>query len=662
MSPKRQFVCTSVVFSILASASITLSAQQQPADQPNSSQAVPTIRTTVRMVELDVVVNDLQGHTVKGLKASDFTLTENGEPQRLTSVVEHDEALPAAPVTTVPLPANTFVVQPSIAEDVTKTVIVLNGSFTPFMHDQLKAFLKTTRSNPICIYRLDWQGLHLVQSMTTDQQKLLEAVDSRRIQPPLGFQIQYLYRAIDPVKQLVNEVSLIPGHINLVWFGPGTKTYSLDGTYGMSPYTSIGWLSSFGLFTPGLLAPTYTVSYITPDITALDQYLDSAHNALRLGRVVLYLIDADGLKPLFTERPNSVWGGMPIVLQPQNSWRRGQGFSGTSYAGMHIFPDFPDTTQMANNIDACQTLKEMAAKSGGKAFCNTNGLKEALADSIDTGTHYYTVSYIPTNANWNGDYRNIKVHTDSEVRETLGNKIATWFYDERYKGPQVLYRQGYFARSAPDKAENSSVSERKHSTIAGLQDDRSVESDYASKTPIDAGSAFAAPALADLHFKLSVKPSPKTELVQSGSAMPKDNFLVAQWQNKPFRNYHLHYIVRTENLKFASTDDTYNDSLQFVAVLYRDDGSVVNSISNTIPLKVDKEIFHEVQEYGIGYDQTIAVPDKGKYYLRVKVKELPTEHVGVIEVPTEWINIPPEQANASEKAANPLLLKVLPRQ
>ena len=92
---------------LLILAALPLTAQQPPASPaavqsqvPASAPPVPTISTTLRQVVLDVVVSDKNGHPVKGLKPSDFQLTEDGTPQRLVNFTEQvasSATPPAAP-------------------------------------------------------------------------------------------------------------------------------------------------------------------------------------------------------------------------------------------------------------------------------------------------------------------------------------------------------------------------------------------------------------------------------------------------------------------------------------------------------------------------------------------------------------------------------------
>ena len=40
-------------------------------------------------------------------------------------------------------------------------------------------------------------------------------------------------------------------------------------------------------------------------------------------------------------------------------------------------------------------MEVIAKETGGKAYINTNGLQEAVADAVRNGSSYYTIAYVP---------------------------------------------------------------------------------------------------------------------------------------------------------------------------------------------------------------------------------------------------------------------------
>jgi hypothetical protein len=44
-------------------------------------------------------------------------------------------------------------------------------------------------------------------------------------------------------------------------------------------------------------------------------------------------------------------------------------------------------------------MSQMAEDAGGRAFMDTDGLTAAVAQAIESGSNYYTLSYVPSNKN-----------------------------------------------------------------------------------------------------------------------------------------------------------------------------------------------------------------------------------------------------------------------
>jgi len=72
------------------------------------------------------------------------------------------------------------------------------------------------------------------------------------------------------------------------------------------------------------------------------------------------------------------------------------------------------------------TMSEIAKETGGEAFYNQNDLRALMLRSLEEGTNYYTLAYVPQDREWNSKYRKIEV------------KLAT-------EGVKLRYRNGYYA-------------------------------------------------------------------------------------------------------------------------------------------------------------------------------------------------------------------------
>jgi VWFA-related protein len=561
----------------------TTSSAASPAAQSDPGEPVMTLHATVRAVVLDVAVTDGEGRPVKGLKAPDFALSEDGVPQTLLSFTEHDGCSGDAAGAPAPAPQpDTSGGRASIADDCPKNVIVLGNlgfADAPFVRDQLKELAKTIApGTPVAIFRTDWQGLHLVQDLTTDPKVLREAVASERILPPVGFPVRYLRRKGRPDQWLASYLAAIPGRINLIWLGSG-----------------------------------FTMAAPFPDVA-------STHGELKLSRVALYPIDASGVVN------GSVLG---------NDTGYATGISGGD-------------------------VKALAISTGGMAFGSavglSNGIKDEIAAAIDHGSHFYTVSYRPTSADWNGKFRKIKIVTSVEQAE------STWdeFWDWMDYAPRVSYRDGYFARSegpnrAPPKpsiqpgkgqAGRDSASGQRRLISYSPKGDPGTPG-YTLHTAMQTAMSFGVgqPPY-QIPFEVTVTPSLDAKKLKAGVPMGEGNSMVAEFSGLPYRTCRIRYWVDPANLHFAeSVPNSFHASLEFVAVVYRDDGSPVSSSDYATAIDVDGAKLARLMKTGFTFDQSIAMPVAGnplpgRFFLRAGVHELSSDRVSVIMVPSEAIRLP----------------------
>ena len=621
-----------LALSLLSVASLRLYAQRPPADIPtqplpqwNSSQPVTTIHATARLVVLDVVVSDGHGHPTSGLSPADFTLAEDGVPQTLINFTEHDASTADQSALETQLPPNTFAVHPPVTGNGAMTVIVLSVGYTvsPFIRNQLKSYLKSsTPTTPISIYRLDWQGMHLVQGFTADRSVLLEAATSKRILLPLGFPGRYLQAVGSPAQRLAKYLAGIPGRINVLWISDGG-------------------------------APGGEIATEFPDISAFIHNLNGGTDVLRLSRIALYPVDANGVVVPMLDQANFAF---PVADMSFPTINFG------SNADQQIFSTNPEPRLFSFQISAIfpnhdamfahADLSDLAASTGGNAFFNTNGFKDVIATVVATGSHYYTLSYRPTNPDWNGDYRRIKVDVagvpETKSTQSSFSKFLGW---SDVAQPKVMYRPGYYARTSPptppatlDTASDSPPDPRRKlisvspkgmpfGATTGPSKNRQVK-----LSSLESAMSFGTLTPNQVQFTVVVSPSPRIDIAKAGSPLPSLNYLTAPWQNSQYRNYRVHFWIDPQDLKFSRTaHGRYHDNLQLITILYRDDGVIANSIASTVPIEIAADDLDSVMVSGLTFDQKIAVPTTGNFFLRAGVGETSTSHVGALEIPVEWI-------------------------
>ena len=545
-------------------------------------QHTADITTTVRAVVLDVVVTDAGGKPVHGLTRSDFVLSEDGAPQQLQSFHEH---LPAtAPAPMPKLPPNYFTNYVPAGETNSWTVILLDAANnTPivlaYVRSQLESFLKTlSPGNQIAIFELD-TDVHLVQGFTSDPDVLLKAVESKRAQAtvPLipihqrGYAPQQFRQdnLIDGLRAMGRYLAGFPGRKNLIWFSGSIPRSFWGGGLG-SPF---------------------------PDTEDFISEVADTTDALSLNRVAVYPIDARGLEtdPAYS----AAHRGVPTLAE-HNAFA---------------------TSRFYDHSD----IEDIADRTGGKAFYNTNGLKQAVSEVIETGANYYTLAYTPTNRNWDGKRRTVKI-------------------EMARSGLHLEYRHGYFARNETAQQKRRVAAQKAAvARAASTQTESAYEPVAVTAGPrggFNAAMDLGAIPPTEVLFGVSVTAGTGTQKLEKDAPRPPGNFLSDEERKKPFRNYAILFRVDASTLKLSPTPEgLHHGELQFVTVVYDDKGIPVNSISTSKKFDIPASAYASVARGSLSIRQTIAVPTKGNFFFRFGVHDILADHVGARELPVDNVQM-----------------------
>ena len=117
-----------VLLLALCASSVRLS-QSQTAD-PNNASSIPTLKTDVRLVSVDVVVTNNKGESVPDLNKADFEISEDGTRQTISTFEEHHGA-PATQVKLPPMPPNVYTNFPLTQTSDSVNVLLLDALNTP---------------------------------------------------------------------------------------------------------------------------------------------------------------------------------------------------------------------------------------------------------------------------------------------------------------------------------------------------------------------------------------------------------------------------------------------------------------------------------------------------------------------------------------------------
>jgi len=328
---------------------------QQSSTQGGPAQPQAVIRSSTRLVILDVVATDDKGQPIIGLKAEDFTTLEDGKPQRISDFTFHR---PAEGATTAgQLPADVVSNAPVYRTNSCLNVILLDAMNTEFAshvyaQDQLIKFLEGGPAiQPTAVFALDGK-LKMLHDFTTDTQALKEVL--AHFQPQVIEHVQGVEAAASPFSRrgnykatpLAREVTLksmvylaqalagYPGRKNLIWLSEGFP---------------------INLFPEGAMNDGSVADYSGIAGRIADEFMAA--------QVAVYPIDAAGVS--------------------QND-------------------RFPGRS----------TMESVADRTGGKTFFNRNDIDMGIRSSIDDGSTYYTLEYYPENKTPDGKFRHIQLKLD----------------------------------------------------------------------------------------------------------------------------------------------------------------------------------------------------------------------------------------------------------
>lgn len=594
---------------------------------PATAAPTTTIRTSSDLVVVDVVASDSQQNPVHQLTAADFTVLEDGKPQTVKIFEEHQTqasaALPPAPKLAPGIFTNFSVAPVSGALN----ILLFDKLNTPMnaqmvVRDQVLKYLKEAPPGTrIAIFSLTTE-LKLLQGFTSNPELLRALVagkkgtqgasplmtdavngDAPGAADPMydldydllgndpdaatmlaslqqfeavqqSFQLQLRARyTLDALNVLARYMSSLPGRKNLIWFS------------GSFPVT---------ILPDGDLQDPFAVV-----ASAEDEFRETV-DLLSRSQVAVYPIDARGLMTNPMTNVSQTGQNSTMVNPTSGAFKSGKTSAGNPAAfGQNSAKFFQQTTEEHD------TMEQMAEATGGKAFVNTNGLKEAVEKAIEAGSNYYTIAYTPTNRKWNGDYRKIQVKLDRP-------------------GVTLAYRRGYFADD-PDAP--------KHNNQA-----QSAKSDPNQYNALRAAMLHGGPDPTELIFAVSVRPtSTDTE-----AALAPGNQAVKKLSG-PYRRYGVVFIANPKEVNWTITPDgAHHCVLEFRTFVYDSDGTLINGQFNGISASIPEARFASVENGNIKYLQQISVPVKGEYYLRIGMRDDVTDHVGAVELPVDAVaKLPP---------------------
>ena len=361
--------------------------QQKPAGTPPPSSQEP-FRTGVDLVHVDVSVLDQNDRPVRGLTADDFSIRENGKPQRVAAFLPI-EVPPPAPVTAQWMrDIGSDVV--TNEQDTRRLVVILmdDGNTSSgqgesrIARDVARSIVESLGPADLAAVMFTYRGK--AQNFTTDRQQLLAAVESftprnstagpslegygpPMANKPLGCLLKYGGCTVDALKNIGTFLQSAP---------PGRKLVFYVGS------------------DPGLEIGGDPNNHI---VAVMDMF-----RTLQRANVAVNVFDAAGLQTF-------------VALASDRSR--------------------PDAgSRLQNARENQDNLKILAENTGGRAFTNMNDPEAHVSTVFHQSSAYYLLGFQSSDPKTDGRFRKIEVKVN---RPGLEVRTRSGYYARRLREPKT---------------------------------------------------------------------------------------------------------------------------------------------------------------------------------------------------------------------------------
>ena len=616
------------------------------------------IHSRAEAVSVDVLVTDSKGHPVPGLRAEDFSVSEDGTPQKINYFKEHsviDTQLTSPP--DYKRPPNIFSNVSTTSQPDSATLILFDMLNTAPQdqsraRDALTKYIKSKpRNESFALCVLDGP-LRLIRGFTADENALLLAMNDRRAKPSASLISQLDTSSLKFIRSATAQLDT-PGDLTrsfaIAMAGlersiqdeqlsqNDMRTYMTVGAFeelarymaGVPGRKKILWLSAafpLGQFASaqGLDAgPFHSQRNFVRLISKTMNLLASAH-------VSVYPVDIRGVmtnsisdvaeeRPFTQDLPNTPLTGPSGMSQQVQAGGAGIDASASAaarnLANDHtVSPDgfvgraVEDSSQRNSEHSAMDLVAE---QTGGKAFYGSNDITQAVRTVVEQGTDYYTVSYSPTNRRYDDRFRKIRV------------RVAG-------RGYRVAHRSGYFAEDPNRPAEKSEAVLRALSV---------------------AGMMHGAPESRQIPFQARIVPMGDPKTVNTA-----DVGIRKEGKGSPstirLQHYSVDYAIPASSLRFSpGLEGVFHGSFRLLANSYDPDGRGLMQSASTAEANLKPESYRAALSDGFRIRQELDVPAEASF-LRLGVTDLSSSYIGTLEIPLP-VAVPKDSPIARREGSNP---------
>jgi VWFA-related protein len=385
---------------------LALAAPGQQAPQ-TADGSIPKFTSTSNLVIVDVTVKDKSGVPIDNLKQTDFTVTEDGKPQKI-AVFEFQK------LTEMPEPPQLLSLSDQIKlPEAPKTTITAETPGQVQYHDKR-----------LMVFFFDFSSMGIPEQLRA-QEAAMDYLNTKITKDDIVAVMLYASR-INVLTDFTNDRDQLTGIIKGLPIGEMSEMADLaDDASDDNEDTGAAFVadeSEFNIFNTdrklqaieqasrmlAALPEKKSLIYFAGGLskTGVDNQaqLEASVNAAVKANVAIFPIDTRGL---MADPPG---GGA------SKGASRGSGaFTGSAY-----------NSQRTRINDSQETLVSLAADTGGKAFLDSNDITAGITQAQQDLKSYYVLGYYSTNSAEDGKFRKISVKLTSKLDAKLEHRPGYW--------------------------------------------------------------------------------------------------------------------------------------------------------------------------------------------------------------------------------------------
>ena len=525
-----------------------------PTQQTAPTSIAPTIRVYSRETIVDVTVTDTKGNPVHGLQQSDFAVKEDGKPQPIRSFeefVSEDVREPAK------LPPN----------------IYTNRQPPPASGAVNVLFLDFTNSAPgISLSCCGAAGpMSLSRAMGRQHQTKQSAMEYIQ-NMPTGTRVAVLGSSntghLRVLQGVTSDPALLSAAVDTMQFDTDAVAFNMETWCTQQERRNRMTLES--------------LSQIATDLAVIK----GRKNLLWFTTGIPTITDPAARQSCLSDYSAKLKLAYATLTASQVTvfpiWVRGVPVGGDPFGENHAAEEL--------------SMESVAEDTGGTAFYNNNDLKTGIAKAVESGSDYYSLTYVPPGFDYDGRHHTIHLDIDQP-------------------NLHLTYRNEYYAEDPSKMA-----------PTAGLT---------LTTTPPDvhAGDMKAAmsrnmPTSSALFFYVDVEPS--TTPAKPGDP-PILGTLDPSFKGKPLTRYAFTYSISAGQLAYTSGPNAmHSGSIELDLAAYDADAKLVTGLSQTVTMSLNDTTVANKQP--LNFSQQLDLPP-GQLFLRVGVLDRISNKAGTLELP-----------------------------